>query len=62
VTEVIWNALRQSSPMADTARAVWQQVETIRIRRMEPIWTERGKLMPLHIDRTPIHSSPKEES
>jgi hypothetical protein len=61
VTGVVLNALRQSSPMADTASAVWQHAQTLQVRRMEPTWTARGKLMPLHIDRTPMHSSRKEE-
>jgi hypothetical protein len=33
------------------ARAVWRQARTLRIRREEPIWTDRGKLMPLHLTR-----------
>ena len=33
------------------ARAIWKQAETLRVRRMEPIWTGRGKLMPLNLAR-----------
>jgi hypothetical protein len=51
VIEVMLNALRQSSPMADAARMVWQQAQTVQVKRMEPVWTGRGKLMPLHIQR-----------
>jgi len=51
VIDVVLNALRQSSQMANVARAVWQQTQTIQIKRQEPILTERGKLMPLHIQR-----------
>ncbi|HJX37950.1 MAG TPA: hypothetical protein VJ714_05090 [Anaerolineae bacterium] len=51
VIEAILSTLRQSSPMADAARTVWQQMQTIRVRRAEPILTGRGKLMPLHIQR-----------
>jgi hypothetical protein len=51
VIDVILNAMRESSPMADGARAVWQQMQTIRVKREEPILTGRGKLMPLHIQR-----------
>lgn len=51
VIEVILNALRESSPMADAARTVWQQMQTIQVKRAEPILTGRGKLMPLHIQR-----------
>jgi hypothetical protein len=49
VVEVMLNSLRKSSPMADAARTVWQQARTIQVKRMEPVWTGRGKLMPLHI-------------
>jgi hypothetical protein len=58
VTEVVLGALRQSSPMADAARTLWQHADTIRVKRMEPVWTGRGKLMPLHMERPnvgPLH-------
>ncbi len=61
VIEVVLNALRQSSPMADTASAVWQHAQTIQIKRMEPTWTARGKLMPLHIRRRPSSEIREEE-
>jgi hypothetical protein len=51
VTEAIWAALRESSPMADAARTVWQQMGSIQVKRAEPIPTGRGKLMPLHVER-----------
>jgi hypothetical protein len=51
VIQVILDALRDSSPMADAARAVWQQMKTLQVRRAEPVATERGKLLPLHIQR-----------
>ena len=51
VVQVVLNAMRDSSPMADAARTVWQQTQTIQIKRQEPAWTERGKFMPLHIQR-----------
>ena len=51
VIEAILNALRKSSPMADAARTVWQQMQTIQVKRAEPILTERAKLLPLHIER-----------
>jgi hypothetical protein len=43
--------LSASSSMADAARVLWQHAQTIQIKRMEPVWTERGKLLPLHIPR-----------
>jgi hypothetical protein len=42
-------ALGQSSVAADLARAVWARSGTLRVRRQEPVWTARGKLMPLHL-------------
>jgi hypothetical protein len=51
VIEVVLNALRQSSPMAEAARNIWQQADTLQIKRMEPVWTSRGKLLPLHLQR-----------
>ncbi len=50
VVETILNALSESSPMADAARTVWQQMKTIRVQRAEPMVTARGKLLPLHIE------------
>lgn len=51
VLDVMHAALRQSSPMADAARVLWQQAQTIQIKRMEPVWTGGRKLMPLYIRR-----------
>jgi hypothetical protein len=51
VIEVLLNALGRSSPPADAARAVWEQAQTIQVKRMDPIWTGRAKLMPLHTER-----------
>lgn len=28
---------------------IWRQARTLRVRRTQPVWTARGKLMPLHI-------------
>ncbi|HEX7587124.1 MAG TPA: hypothetical protein VF478_02305 [Anaerolineae bacterium] len=51
VVEVLLNALRESSPMADAARTLWEQARTIQIKRQEPVWTNTAKLKPLHIRR-----------
>jgi hypothetical protein len=51
VIEYMHDQLSESSSMADAARVPWQHAGTIQIKRMEPIWTERGKLLPLHIPR-----------
>ncbi len=51
VVSVVLNALRETSAMADAARVLWQNAQTIQIKRAEPVLTSRGKLMPLHIKR-----------
>jgi hypothetical protein len=52
VIETVLNTLSESSPMGDAARGVWQQAGTLQIKRMEPMLTNRGKLLPLHIERS----------
>lgn len=49
VIETVMLTLRESSAMADSARAVWQKVDALQIERAEPILTARGKLLPLHL-------------
>lgn len=49
VIGIVLDALGHSSVAADLARAHWKQAKTLRVKRMEPIWTARGKLMPLHL-------------
>lgn len=52
VVEVILNALGKSSAMANAARRVWQDAGIFRIRRAEPVWTQRGKYLPLRRERS----------
>lgn len=52
VIDFMHESLRASSPAAGAASAVWKQAGTIQVRRSEPVWTARGKLMSLHIDRS----------
>lgn len=49
LVESLLEALRASSPAAGVAGTVWRQAQTIRVKRAEPAWTARGKLLPLHI-------------
>jgi hypothetical protein len=49
VIDTVLGELGRSGAAADVARAIWSQAETLRVRRQEPIWTARGKLMPLHL-------------
>jgi len=51
VVDTVLAALGEGSVAADLARAVWKQAGTLRIKRVEPVWTARGKLMPLHVQR-----------
>jgi hypothetical protein len=51
VIGTLLDTLRQSSVAADLAGALWSQAGTIRIRRTDPIWTARGKFMPLQEGR-----------
>lgn len=32
-------------------RSIWGTAGTLRVRRMQPVWTNRGKLLPLHLQR-----------
>ena len=49
VIDAVHDALDRSSASAGVASAVWRQAGSLRIRRTEPVWTARGKLMPLHM-------------
>jgi len=51
VIDTVLEALGQGSVAADHVRVIWGQAGTIRIKRMEPILTDRGKLLPLHLTR-----------
>jgi hypothetical protein len=49
VVATVLEALQQGSGSASLASALWRQAQTLRIRRTEPVWTQRGKLNPLHL-------------
>jgi len=51
VAAALLDGLARSSPMADAARIIWQNAHTIQVRREEPVWTARGKLLPLRLKR-----------
>lgn len=51
VVESVMQALAESSGSAAVAQTVWQQAGTLQVKRIEPVWTARGKLMPLQIQR-----------
>jgi hypothetical protein len=62
VIEVVLKAVGRSSVAADLARAIWSQAGTLRVKRSEPIWTARGKLMPLHSRQCPERFTDKSTS
>jgi hypothetical protein len=62
VVETVHDALRNSSAAAGVASVMWKQGETIRVRRAEPVWTARGKLMPLHLERFARQRDPASSS
>lgn len=51
VIAAVLDALGQKSVADDLTRVIWSKAGTMRIKRMEPIRTARGKLMPLHLLR-----------
>ena len=51
IVDALIEALRASSSAAGVAGTVWRQAQTIRVKRAEPVWTARGKLLPLHVQR-----------
>ena len=48
VIETVVEAMKVSSVAANLASELWKQAQTLRVKRQEPIWTARGKFMPLH--------------
>jgi hypothetical protein len=49
VIETVLAGLADGSPQADLARATWAAAGTFRVERREPVWTQRGKLLPLDL-------------
>ena len=48
IVEVVLEELGRGSVAADLSQTLWRQAGTLRIERRPPIWTQRGKLLPLH--------------
>jgi hypothetical protein len=51
IIETLYDELSRGDSAADIARAFWQQGNTLTVERAAPVWTGRGKLMPLHLDK-----------
>ena len=66
VARALYEALGGITVRTDIARAVLRQAQTVRIRREAPVWSARGKLMPLHLDhqrheQAPVDGPPAEQ-
>ena len=49
--QLVMDALGRSGPAGALSRTIWSQAGAMRVKRMRPTWTSRGKLMPLHLQR-----------
>jgi len=49
VIDTVLRSLTGLNSGAEGARAIWAQAGALRVKRAEPVWTSRGKLMPLHL-------------
>ena len=47
VLQAVWEGLRQTGPGEHVSQSMWQQAQTFRIKRAEPIWAGGGKFQPL---------------
>ncbi len=47
--QVVLEALGRGTVAADLSQSLWRQAGTLRVARRPPIWTGRGKLLPLHL-------------
>jgi len=51
IIDVVVSELKRSNPMASAAGSILSQAGAIQVKREEPVWTGRGKLMSLHVTR-----------
>ncbi len=49
VVDMVLEELGRGGADAGISRTIWHQAGTLRVKRMEPVWTSRGKLLPLHL-------------
>ncbi|HEX2386197.1 MAG TPA: hypothetical protein VHL99_06525, partial [Candidatus Binatia bacterium] len=49
VIAAVLDALGEKSVANSLTRVIWRKADVLRIKRMEPVRTARGKLMPLHL-------------
>lgn len=51
VVQTILDELGKGDAAADLARAFMSQGQSLNVKRMDPVWTNRGKLMTLHLTK-----------
>ena len=61
VVACVLDGLRHASPAADAARLTWQNAQTLQVRRMEPVWTDHQKYLPLYMPRRYRAARPRAE-
>lgn len=49
IVSTVLEALGRSSPSGDIARAFWKQTGTFQVKRVEPVWTGRGKFLSIRV-------------
>lgn len=49
--DVVLDALGRGGAAGGLTETAWRQARILHVRRMAPIWTARGKLMPIHVAR-----------
>jgi len=59
VIDTVVEALGSGPADAVISQRMWRQAGTIRVKRMEPVWTARGKLLPLHLSQSAQHDPPR---
>ena len=59
VIETVMDSLARGSVGASLSVAIWDQAGSFRVKRREPVWTSRGKLMSLHVARDTDPSTSK---
>jgi hypothetical protein len=51
VIDVVLDALGRRDVAGGLTQRIWRQAGILSVKRMEPIWTQRGKLMSIHVNR-----------
>jgi hypothetical protein len=58
VIDLVLDELGRGEADAGMSKTIWGQAGTLRVKRAEPVWTSRGKLLPLHLGQTRGASDP----